>query len=774
MRKNVLFLFLMALCFSSCQEASQAPLIGKNEYNIIPFPSSLTPKEGAFQLNENTIIVNKAVREGQTAAEDLQQRIATSTGYKLALKTEGNKENVIVFELDESIFNPEAYQLSVTPKQIIIRGKTSNGLFYGVQTLRQLLPDAFESAKLVEGRNWSVPAVEISDTPRFSYRGMHLDVCRHFFDVATVKRFLDQMAYHKLNRFHWHLTEDQGWRIEIKKYPKLTEIGGYRNGTLVGHYNDQPHKFDGKRYGGFYTQEQIKEVVAYAEERHITVIPEIELPGHAQAALAAYPELACDGDPFEVWQKWGVSDNVFCPTEETFTFLEGVLEEVIDLFPAKYIHIGGDECPKTKWKESAFCQQLMKKEGLKDTHELQSYFIQRIEKFINSKGKSIIGWDEILEGGLAPNATVMSWRGVEGGIEAAKAGHDVIMTPTSHCYFDYYQSDHPDEPLAIGGFLPLEKVYDYEPIPEELNAQEAKRVLGTQANLWTEYIPTVDKLEYMAFPRLSALSEVAWSEKSVRNFDSFVSRLLPHLKRLKTMEIDAANHLYDLKSKIQPTGENVRVELSALAKDAKVRFTTDGSVPTSNSPQYDAPIDVNKSLEIKAQCFLEGEKIGRSWQQSIEMHKAAGKKISLTSNPHPKYSGGGNGSIVNGVLGNGERYGDAEWLGFEGTDMEAVIDFGGKETFNEVAFRFFKGEGQWIYLPKWVELLVSEDGKDFKSIAKQGQVEGDTKVVDVKVEFDETTARFLKVVVRNYGEIPQGRQGGGNRAWLFVDEVRVY
>lgn len=775
MRKNILFLFLMTLCFFRCQQQSQPPpSTAKNEYNIIPIPPTMTPLKGQFVLDENTVLVNEGGEKIQPVAQYLLQKIEQSTGYKLKLKNEAVKKNCIIFQLDEQTSNDEAYMLSVSSARILIKAQTSKALFYGVQTLRQLLPPNFESSQVVENQVWNVPLVEIVDAPRFGYRGMHLDVSRHFFEVEAVKRFIDQMAYHKLNYFHWHLTDDQGWRIEIKKYPKLTEVGAYRNGTLIGHYNDQPHKFDGKRYGGFYTQAQIKEVVDYAAERFITVVPEIEMPGHAQAALAAYPELGCEGETFEVWQKWGVSDNVFCPTEETFAFLEGVLEEVIELFPSKYIHIGGDECPKTKWKESTFCRELMKKEGLKDEHELQSYFIQRMEKFINSKGKQIIGWDEILEGGLAPNATVMSWRGIEGGIEAAKSGHDVIMTPTSHCYFDYYQSDHPDEPLAIGGFLPLKKVYDYEPIPEELNEKEAKRVLGTQANLWTEYIPTVDKLEYMAFPRLSALAEVAWSNEASRDFDDFVSRLLPHIKRLEVMGIDAANHLYDLNSAIQPTGENVRVELSALAKDAAVHFTTDGSIPSSNSPQYDTPIDVNESTEIKAQCFWEGVKIGRAWQQSIEMHKAAGKKITLTSNPHPKYSGGGNGSIVNGVLGNNERYGDVEWLGFEGTDLEVVIDFGAEETFNEAVFRFFKGEGQWIYLPKSVELLVSENGTDFTSLAKKEDIEGDTKVVNMKVELDETTARFLKVVVQNYGVIPEDQQGGGSRSWMFVDEVRIY
>ncbi len=770
---SITFLILLVVVFFNCETENGISNI-ENRYDIIPNPVHLTPKAGHFILNENTKIVLADGSESFIkSANLLKQKIMIGCGFDIEISEGNTTDNAIIFTRDDSVLNDESYFLSVTSSNVTISAKEDAGAFYALQTIRQLLPNAIEGSAKEEGISWNIPAVEIKDNPRFSYRGMHLDVGRHFFPVATVKRFLDLMAYHKLNRFHWHLTEDQGWRIEIKKYPKLTEVGAYRNETLVGHYNDQPHQFDGKRYGGFYTQEEVKEVVEYAAERFITVIPEIEMPGHSLAAIAAYPELGCTDNQYEVGTKWGIYDKVYCPTEQTFQFLEDVLTEVMELFPSQYIHIGGDECPKTQWKASAFCQHLMKQEGLKNENELQSYFIKRIEKFLNENGRNIIGWDEILEGGLAPNATVMSWRGIEGGIEAAKAGHNVIMTPTSHCYFDYYQSDHPDEPLAIGGFLPLEKVYHYEPIPEALTKEESVYVLGTQANLWTEYIPTEDKLEYMAFPRLSALSEVAWSAQENRNFKDFVGRLSPHIQRLELMGVNVANHLYDLKSSIQPKNGKVELSLEKLAKDGVIYYTIDGSEPTSNSLLYDAPIPVETNLQVKAKSHIDEGGKGRLWEQSFNIHKAAGKTITLKLKPAQKYSGGGEGSIINGVLGSNVRYGDAEWLGFEGIDFEGTIDFGREESLNDIVFRFFNGQGQWIYLPQSIELFTSTDGINFETLLKNENISGETNVVETKVALDNVNTQYLKIMVKNFGTIPEGRQGGGHKAWLFIDEIQV-
>jgi hexosaminidase len=504
----------------------------KADLNLIPAPAQLKINPGQFVINANTQIVllsdNSDMRNAVAIFNDLLSRAAE---YKLKITGSPVAANAIVCKLNPAIANAEGYKLSVQKNLISLEAQTPQGIFYGMQTLRQLLPFQIERPFL-SNVAWAIPCVEIEDAPRFTYRGMMLDVARHFQPKEFVKRYIDMLAYHKLNTFHWHLTDDQGWRIEIKQYPKLTEEGGFRNRTLEGAYvAPNERKWDNTRYGGFYTQEDIKEVIAYAKARFITVIPEIELPGHAKAALTPYPELSCTGGPFEVEGLWGVFEDIYCPKEETFQFLENVLSEVVGLFPSAYIHIGGDEAPKLRWQNCAHCQALIKKEGLHDEHELQSYFIKRIEKFIESKGKHIIGWDEILEGGLAPNATVMSWRGEEGGIEAAKQHHDVIMTPNPYMYIDHYQTDPKNEPHSIGGYLPLWKVYSYNPVPAALNPDEAKHVLGVQANLWTEYIHTASHVEYMAFPRGAAVAEVGWSPVVKKNYPEFKERVIQLFKR---------------------------------------------------------------------------------------------------------------------------------------------------------------------------------------------------------------------------------------------------
>jgi len=432
------------------------------------------------------------------------------------------------------------------------------GIFYALQTLYQLLPADIYGKNRSDIKKWEIPCVNIEDAPRFSYRGLHLDVCRHFFPVEFIKKYIDAMAIHKLNRFHWHLTDDQGWRIEIKKYPLLTEIGSQRPETLIGHYyENMPQQFDNKTYGGYYTQDEAREIVKYAASKFITVIPEIEMPGHAMAAIAAYPYLSCTQKPLNVATKWGVFDDVFCTRETNFTFLEDVLSEIMAIFPSEYIHIGGDECPKTRWKNCPDCQARIKKLKLKDEHELQSYFIQRIEKFVNAQGRKIIGWDEILEGGLAPNATVMSWRGIDGGIAAAKSGHNVIMTPMSHCYFDFYQAEPATEPTAIGGYVPLIKVYDFEPVPKVLTAEEAKYIIGAQANVWTEYITSASHVEYMAYPRASALSEVLWTNPENKNWTRFSANMLNAFDRFKALDINASKAFFDINAKVSAIPSNM-------------------------------------------------------------------------------------------------------------------------------------------------------------------------------------------------------------------------
>jgi hexosaminidase len=534
LKKQIVFVLFSICSFFTIQAV---------DYRTIPLAKNIELKDGfTFTINENVRInVESKSKAQKRNAEFLQSFISEKLGLKLKIASGSKKEGVITLAIDTTISHSEGYKINIEKYKVTITGKTEAGVFYGIQTLCKSIPDTSGFVQL--------PPVEITDAPRFNYRGMHLDISRHFFSINFIKKYIDILALHQVNTFHWHLTDDQGWRIEIKKYPLLTKIGSKRNQTVVG--NRKSGIYDSIPYGGFYTQKQIKEVVRYASDRYITVVPEIDMPGHMLAALAAYPQLGCTGGPYKVAETWGIFDDVLCPgNEKTFEFVENVLSEVIGLFPSKYIHIGGDECYKTKWKVCPKCQERIKSEGLNtDTlhlpeNKLQSYFITRVEKFVNNKDRQIIGWDEILEGGLAPNAAVMSWRGVRGGIEAAKSGHKVIMTPNSHLYFDYYQSsERTTEPLAIGGFVPVENVYNYEPIPAELNETEGKYVIGAQANLWTEYITTEKQAEYMLLPRLAALSEVQWTKQEQKNYADFLVRL-PNLTEIyKKRNYNFAKHV---------------------------------------------------------------------------------------------------------------------------------------------------------------------------------------------------------------------------------------
>lgn len=743
--------FLIIVFFVGCDKPIENPVVP----NVIPKPILQQVKNEKFILSNSTFI------SSSDSLSDVANYLQSYLKLKFDLELPSAKgKNGIYFSIDDSIQHEEGYQLEISSNKIEIRCLGPKGAFYAVQTLIQLLPISSDANQI------AIQGIRIEDAPRFSYRGMHLDVARHFFPIEFIKRYLDLMALLKMNTFHWHLTEDQGWRVEIKKYPKLQEIAAFREETLIGHYSDQPHQFDGKRYGGYYTQEQIKEIVAYAAERQITVIPEIEMPGHSQAAIAAYPNLGCTGDSIKVATKWGVFEDIYCPKESTFEFLEDVIDEVVDLFPGKYIHIGGDEAPKIRWKNCKHCQNLIKKEGLKDEHELQSYFITRMEKYINSKGKQIIGWDEILEGGLAPNATVMSWRGTSGAVEAAKEHHNVILTPGSHCYFDHYQSDNENEPLAIGGFLPLEKVYSFDPIPKELTEAESKYVLGAQGNLWTEYITTPQKAEYMAFPRAIALSEVVWSKKESKNYSDFISRLEQFNKRLDAMNVNYANHLYEVKGKLKTTKAGLQYELkTTTSKTIKFGLDDSGFINT-----YEKPIPISKSTTIKAAVFdSEGNQLGNTFTQSINLHKGVGASISLNIPPHKSYNAGGKEALINGISGNNKRYGDSEWLGFSGDDVEITIEFDQPTKVNSITTRFHNGNGQWIYAPK--EIQVQFDNEEAIFTTKTNPTE---LLVPIKVDnFGEKNVQKIHIFIPNYGKIPEGRQGAGYRAWTFIDEIVI-
>ena len=513
------------------------------KYSVIPKPAELVMARGSFVIDAKTELTVSPLNDQTVLPADfLAGMLRKSASVPMQVKEDaGEGRNRIIMIIDTTASEKsEGYTLSVTNRNIVLKSPSAAGLFRGVQTIRQLLPPEVEAEGGLAGEAAAtVPACYIEDAPRFSYRGMHLDVSRHFFTVEEVKRYLDVMALHKFNVFHWHLTDDQGWRIEIKKYPELTTVGSQRSETLVGHGGRPPFTFDGTPHGGYYTHEQVKEIVKYASDRFITVIPEIEMPGHAVAALASYPWLSCTGKRLDVQTRWGVFDDVFCAGKDTvFAFLEDVLDEVTGLFPSEYIHIGGDECPKVRWETCPACQKRIRDEGLEDEHELQSWFITRMENYLSTLGRKIIGWDEILEGGLAPGATVMSWRGISGGIQAARMNHDVIMTPTTHMYLDYYQTEPAGEPLAIGGYLPLERVYSFEPLPDELTAEEQKYILGLQGNVWTEYISDISHLEYMAFPRAFAISETGWTPAMKKDFEEFLARLEVQKARYDVMKIN--------------------------------------------------------------------------------------------------------------------------------------------------------------------------------------------------------------------------------------------
>jgi hexosaminidase len=755
MKKIALFLLFVAnICFS------------QNQLPLIPQPVAIKSGEGSFVLNENTkiILVNP---EFKNEVDLFNQFLKINYGFELQILNNSKSHiNTIGIQKNEGKNETtESYQLNVSPTQIQIASAENPGLFYAFQTLTQLLP--VENKQVL-----NIPSVEIRDEPKYQWRGMHLDVGRHFFHKAFIKKYLDYMAMYKMNTFHWHLTEDQGWRIEIKKHPKLTEVGAWRKGSMVGHYNEQ--KFDDKRYGGFYSQEDIREIVAYAQARHITIVPEIEMPGHSQAALAAYPELSCTGGPFEVATKWGVLEDVYCPKEVTFQFLENVLTEVMDLFPSQYIHIGGDESPKIRWKNCPHCQALIKKEGLNGEHELQSYFIKRIEKFVNSKGRQIIGWDEILEGGLAPNAAVMSWRGTEGGITAAKQKHKVVMSPGSHCYFDHYQGEPKNEPIAIGGYTTVEKVYSYEPTPAVLSPEESKYILGAQGNVWTEYMNNPENVEYMAMPRMAALAEVVWGTSDAKNYNAFQNRLIRHFTLLDKMGVNYCKAVFEITSKVSASsnGKGVMFGLSSAFNNSGIHYTIDGSSPTMDSKTYSNPINIKKNCTIRTAYLEKGKQQSSFIEQPFFITKSTGKKITLKTPPHENYAIGGSFTLVDGMRGDMQKYG-RDWIGFSGTDLDAIIDLGKAKSISKVVIDVLSNEGSWIHYPKSIEVLVSENGKDFKSI-KQVSV---SEIVEMKgivaINFRKEKVKFVKVIAQNAGKIPDGKEGAGADAWLFVDEIMV-
>lgn len=762
--KNIAYSWMLVLL-------SWAATLHAQSLHIIPLPKSHNLLEGYFEVNP-TVVVHYPTDSlsWMALAQDWASWLDASYGVLVPVRPHDKgrkprqKASAIQLDVDDAIPHPEGYRLEVRPGRIEIRARTGAGAFYAMQTLRQLLPVRAEP----QGR-LSVPACLIEDAPRFAYRGMHLDVGRHFFPVSFIKRYIDLMSQHKMNTFHWHLTEDQGWRMPVASRPALASIAACRDQTLVGHYNDQPWQFDHKPYCGQYTVEDLIEVIDYARRRYVTIIPEIELPGHSTAALAAYPELGCTGGPYNTLTVWGISDEVFCAgNEQTFEFLEAVLDEVCRVFPGPYVHIGGDECPKTRWKNCTKCQSRMLAEGLSDEHELQSWFIRRIEAMLSRRQKKLIGWDEILEGGLAPNATVMSWRGVEGGITAVRSGHEAIMTPGSHCYFDHYQGDPESEPLAIGGYTTIEKVYQYEPVPGGLSNEEAKRILGAQANVWTEYMPTTEKVEYMAYPRACALSEVLWTPAERKNWSDFAKRLKIHLGRLDAQGLNYARSVFQ----VTPSWTGGQIRLSTSYPDLQIRYTLNGTDPDAASTQYIEPFFPEGSEELRARAFSGDQPLGRVSSVRYVHHKATGRPYTTTHLP-VHYSGGEPFALTNGVTGGLRTWNN--WVGLAGKDIDPVIDLGTVLPVASVQTQYVDAKGSWIWPPRSVVLSISNDGVQFEQVAEQ-QVPPDAsgnEIGTILFEGLELEARFIRVVAKTFGSIPDGFPGEGNGAWLFLDEIIV-
>jgi len=764
-------IFFMTAC-SSSEEKNPA---------LIPLPAEISNHPGHFVLRPDTRITWSGGVGAAITSEQLASMLKTATRYDLS--TAGGTEGDIRLIIDATIiWKKEEYRLEVKRKSVTLTAGTAEGLFRGAQTLMQLLPPQIYADDPADNVRWRIPCVRITDYPRFGWRGMHLDVSRHFFDKEFVKKYIDILAMHKINVFHWHLVDDQGWRIEIKKYPKLTEIGAWRVDREEMPWDSREPQQPGEKatYGGFYTQDDIREIVDYAAERHITVVPEIEMPAHVGSALAAYPEFSCTGGPFTVppGGVWPITDIYCAGKDETFAFLEEVLTEVMDLFPSEYIHIGGDEADKTEWKQCPDCQARIREEGLKDEHELQSYFIRRIERFLNANGRKLIGWDEILQGGLAPEATVMSWQGFEGGIKAATSGHRAVMAPVSHCYFNVYQGDPASEPESFRGLLTLRKVYSFEPVPAELSTEESDFIIGAQGCLWTEYITDGTTAEYMILPRLTALSEVVWTPAGERSWKGFNHRLTQMMKRYDEAGINYSRGSYrvDMSASFDEGSNSILLEMTSEQPSPEIRYTTDGTDPQANSPKYRKAMKMRESATVRAAIFDNGKMIGSINQKKISINKATGRQVNYNIPFSDRNRGQGKNTLVNGIRGTGD-FNDGHWQGFEGTDMDLVIDLGDEAAISSVSSGYMAAVGSWIFLPQSVEYSFSGDGSIFTPLdtvktdidpAEQGYM-----TETYSSSFPAVTARYVRIVARGLITCPPWHAGAGNKAWLFCDEIAI-
>lgn len=770
--RQILSCFIITLALISCSTESK-----RADYRVVPLPKTITesPDEKAFTLSPDvSICYLSSQKELQKEADFLSEYINDILGYSLkTVSSEGVESRAINLSIDPTLFNNDnEYQIIVNEDNIKIIGSNASSVFHGIQTLRKSLP--FDA----KGENVGMPAAVITDYPRFGHRGMMLDVCRHIFTLDSIKQFIDVMALHNMNKFHLHLTDDQGWRMEIKKYPELTQVGAWRSGTKIG----KTETYDSIRYGGYYTQEELRELVQYAADRHITIIPEVDLPGHQLAALTTYPELGCTGGPYEVWRQWGVSEDVICAgNEDAMTFLEDVLLEVMDVFPSEYIHIGGDECPKTRWEQCPKCQAKIKELGFKDDDKftaeayLQSYVMTRMEKFIEDHGRKVIGWDEVLEGGLGPNVTVMSWRNSEAGKEAAQQKHDVIMTPCSHLYFDYYQTDDTDnEPIAIGGYIPVSKVYEFEPIPSGLSDEEAKHILGPQANLWTEYIKDMKTVFYRILPRMDAISEVQWVMPEQKDYDDFLKRTYKMVELYDIMGWNYAKHIFDIDVDITPNIEAKCIDIT-MSKfgEGDILYTLDGSDPLVSGIKYVGPIKLTESAQLRA-IVKRINNVGREFSTDIELSKSSMKPITLKNEPNEAYRFEGANTLIDGLSG-GKNYKTGRWIAFFGENLDATIDLLEGQEISRLRFNCNLTKGDWIFNAKSVKILVSDDGNEYKEIHQEEfpiEMVREDGVIAYDIDFEKSNARFVNVVIEPF-MCPEGHSGYGYPAWIFVDELKI-
>lgn len=766
------------LFFIACTSEKTTPVAS---YDIVPMVQEIkTTDAKPFILNKTTKISFPATNSKLArSAALLSEYIAQITDFRLEITDKQDIENAIKLTIDYASDNPEAYIINVNSSLITINGSTEAGTFYGIQTIRKSIPVNADT-------EIEFPSTEITDYPFYAHRGASLDVSRHFFPIDFVKKYIDILAMFNINVFHWHLTDDQGWRIEIKKYPKLTEVGSKREHTIIGRHTGE---FDNKPVSGFYTQEEIKDIVKYAEERFITIIPEIDIPGHTLAALASYPYLGCTGGPYQVGAEWGIYEDVLCAgNEEVFTFLDDVMTEVLPLFPARYIHIGGDECLKNRWMACPKCQARMRHLGLKDSPEhplgeqLQSYFISRVEKMINDKGKSIIGWDEILEGGIAPNATIMSWRGTEGGVYAANKGHDVIMTPEQYVYLDYYQSpDVDNEPFTFGWLTELKKTYSFNPMPAGLDENSLKHILGAQVNIWTEYMPSGQNVEYMLLPRMCALAETVWTNPERKDYNEFVSRLYRLSKHFDKLEYENCKQAYEIQDSIVVDTVKNEINLYMSTFDnSPIYYTLGDKEPTAESAlyTYNSPITIKSNIIFKAVTYRENVR-GKVYTKDFIVHKAFAKPITLKYEPDKRYMFDGATTLVNGQLGSNASYRTGMWLGFPGTDFEAHIDMKELTDISSLDLNSYVNTRGGLFAPKSLALLISADGNTYKEVFKETYEERTEHISPVVITLsanlnEAVKARYIKVIAESVKVLPEWHEKKGDKAYLMLDEVRVY